>query len=271
MSSRPNALIIGPMKAGTTWIQDYMEARGDVDLPRGVKETFFFDRCWHKGIRWYQRFFRDAGHSDSGLILEVGASYFHHPEVPQRVYNTLGDVPLVVTLRDPVKRAWSHYLHLRRYGYTRKPLQEAVDDFPAILEASRYEHCLERWYAFFPRENIHCVWQDLLSESPDAYARAVCEALQLDFAPVPDSLHRPSNEASIPQSHRVAALGRNLSRLLKSMGLYHLVNLARRLGARNLFFGRPGSARDWKPTQEEQDWLNARLAPETHDAHKVPK
>lgn len=260
MSKLPGALVIGPMKAGTTWIQDYMEARADVDLPGHFKETFFFDRYWPKGVSWYQRFFAHAGEAESGLTLEVGASYFHHPEVPRRVYDTLGDIPLLVTLRDPVERAWSHYLHLRRYGYTRKALREAAEDFPAILEASRYDKCLERWYAVFSRDNIHLVWQDVLKDSPDEYARMVCGALGLGFRPVPDGLRQPSNEASIPKSHGAAVAGRKLSRALKALGLYRIVNLGKRLGFRTLFYGKPGSAKGVRPTQADRAWLEQRLA-----------
>jgi hypothetical protein len=168
----------------------------------------------------------------------------------------------VVTLRDPVERAWSHYLHLRRYGYTRKPLREAVEDFPAILEASRYEQCLERWYAVFARDSIHCLWQSQLKDAPDDYARALCEAFQIAFVPVPEAARAPSYQAGMPRSRALAAFGRSLARGLKAVGLYPLLNLAKSMGARNLFFGRPGSARDWKPTPEEREWLEARLANE---------
>ena len=32
----PTALVIGPMKAGTTWIHEYLAWRGDVCLPGGT-------------------------------------------------------------------------------------------------------------------------------------------------------------------------------------------------------------------------------------------
>jgi hypothetical protein len=47
--SKPDAMVIGPMKAGTTWLYSYLISRGDVCLPEGVKETFFFDRRFNKG------------------------------------------------------------------------------------------------------------------------------------------------------------------------------------------------------------------------------
>lgn len=258
----PDALIIGPMKAGTSWIQDFMESRSEVGLPDCVKETFFFDHYWERGEAWYAGFFEHAGFDQSPFYMEIGSSYFHHPEVPRRVRETLGDIPIIVTLRDPVRRAWSHYLHLRRYGYTRASLQDAVREYPEIIEASRYRTCLERWYAVFPEACIHFVWQDLLKESPDNYAGAVCDALGLEARPVPEELKGASNQAAVPSSYWLAALGSTVTRSLRHVGLYRIVNGAKRLGLKRLFFGKPGSAQGIEPTAEERAWLETQLADE---------
>lgn len=135
----PTALIIGPMKAGTTWIYDYLSWRGDVCLPQGVKETFFFDRNWDKGVTWYARHFHAHKTCDCEVIVEVAPSLFHHPDAPGYVRDTLGQVQLIVTIRDPVDRAWSHYQHLRSKGYTNSDLKIALVQFPEIVEASKYE------------------------------------------------------------------------------------------------------------------------------------
>lgn len=262
MSRLPTALVVGPMKAGTSWIQDYMESRGDVRVPDRVKETFFFEQYWQRGAIWYAGFFDDGNTQSTSHRLEIGSSYFHHPEVPRRVQETLGDIPILVTLRDPVRRAWSHYLHLRRYGHTRAPLQEAVKQYPEILEASRYRTCLRRWYAEFPEDCLHFVWQDTLKASPNAYAEAVCAALGLEARPVPETLKGPSNQAAVPASYRLAALGSTVTRSLRHIGLYRVVNGAKRMGLKRLFFGKPGSARGIEPTAEERAWLEAQLVGE---------
>lgn len=258
----PNALVVGPMKAGTTWIQDYMQSRGDVSLPDRVKETFFFDSYWERGIDWYAGFFQYTNSMDKLFCLEVGSSYFHHPEVPGRVRETLGDIPILVTLRDPVSRAWSHYLHLCRYGHTRASLQKAVAQYPEIIEASRYRTCLDRWYAVFPRENIYFVWQDLLKKSPDDYSWKVCNALGLEPSAVPEALKGASNQAAVPSSYLLAAAGSAVTRLLRHAGLYSVVNGAKQLGLKRLFFGKPGSGSGIEPTMEELAWLQKQLADE---------
>lgn len=254
MSAMPNALVIGPMKAGTSWIHNYLEVRGDIGLPRGVKETFFFDRHFDRGQQWYANHFSHASIDDQAII-EVAPSYFHCRQVPERVKATLGGISLVVTLRNPIRRSWSHYLHLRRYGYTKLPLRDAVAAFPEILEASRYKTCLTRWEAVFGRENIHVLWQEDLGQAASAYTRHVCNGLGIAFVPLTDELRSSQNEAALPASATLAALGDRTAHFLRSYRLYGVVNIAKRLGLKQLFFGKPGSGSLPHLSAEDADWL----------------
>lgn len=258
----PDALVIGPMKAGTTWIQRYMETCEGVCLPRGVKETFFFDRYWERGAEWYRRRFVTDDPTAVRKRLEIAPSYFHKPEVPRRIKETLGNIPILVTLRNPVERAWSHYLHLRRYGYTNSSLWIASQEFPEIIDASRYRTCLQNWYAEFSRESVRFVWLELLQNSPIEYAVAVCEALNIEYREVPSHLFGESNEAALPASHKLAALGDRSAHLLRGLGLYSIVNVAKQLGLKRFFFGKPGSANQHLPTATEYAWLEEQFVNE---------
>lgn len=260
----PDALVIGPMKSGTSWIQDYLQARGDVALPNGVKETFFFDRRYRKGIRWYAAHFSQADPDTHSATVEVAPSYFHAPDAPARIHDVLGDIRLIVTLRDPVRRAWSHYLHLRRYGYTRAPLRKAVTRFPEILEASRYRSGLERWRAVFPRDRIWILRQEELATLPEKYAERLCAGLSIPAVAPPARMGK-SNEATLPRSFWLAAAGDRTAHFLRERRLYGFVNIAKRLGLKELFFGRPGARP--LPTLDEADsaWLAAQLGGEAVD------
>lgn len=259
MSQSPRAMVVGPMKGGTTWIHDYLQARYDVCLPKGVKETFFFGEHFDKGINWYQKHFLHFDPKHHLTIVEVAPSYFHQTESPMRINNLLGNIPLLFTLRDPVRRAWSHYLHLLRYGYTKAPLCEAIKQFPEILEASRYRTCLKRWLDVFPSEYINILWQDLLIESPENYARAVCNALQLPYHPTSIHLQKKSNQSTVPPSYLLAALGSKISRFIRSKRLYGIINFAKLIGLKKVFFGNPGSRRVPALEDEDANWLAKQL------------
>jgi len=258
--SLPDVLIIGPMRTGTTWVYDYLRARGDVCLPRGVKETFFFDRNYEKGIEWYKAHFSNCDEMRQHRIIEVAPSYFHNPEAPGRILETLGNVRLVVVLRDPVQRAWSHYLHLLQYGYTRAPLREAVVEFPEILEASRYATQLQRWRGMFGN-GVHVLFYEELDTNAAAYCTRLCNVLQLDFLLPAIVSGKRSNPAVMPISSRLARTGRTIANALRSRRMYFIINVAKSLGMKRIFFGHSGSN---LPQLREVDsaWLVKQLEPE---------
>lgn len=253
-------MIIGPMKAGTTWVDRYLRARGDVRLPYQVKETFFFDRYYDRGQSWYFNHFARWKGEDAKQTVEVAPSLFHNAEAPNRVRDVLGQVPLVVTIRDPVLRSWSHYLHMCRRGYTDKPLRDAVGEFPEILEASLYDEMLARWRSALPASPVAVLQLEELIDDPDAYVRKLCDALGLPFIPVQEELRGREYSAAQPTSFWLARFGRTISRSLQSAELYSVLNLVKAMGLRRLFYGDGNNGRTAPaPTQSELEWLRRAL------------
>jgi hypothetical protein len=57
---------------------------------------------------------------------EATPYYIFHPLVPDRVYKLFPNVKLIVLLRNPVDRAWSHYHHEVRGGFEQLSFEEAI-------------------------------------------------------------------------------------------------------------------------------------------------
>lgn len=260
----PRAMIIGPMKAGTSWIHEYFEWRGDVCLPNKVKETFYFDRYYKRGDAWYANHF---AHYDQALhqsIIEVAPSLFHDPGAPARLRNSLGSVPLIVTLRDPVERAWSHYQHMRRKGYTTASLAQAIEQFPGIITASRYDDMLARWRTALPASTLTVLNLDDLRRDRSTYLKQLCAALDLPPVDAPDDL-KTANAAGIPKSFALARLGSFAANTLRASGAYGVVNLAKKAGLKDVFFGKASSTdRRITPTEEERALLLQRVSETAH-------
>lgn len=238
----PNVLVVGPMKAGTTWLHSYLSDRGDICLPDGVKETFFFDRNSDKDLAWYASHFKHFDPRSHEKIVEVGASYFPEAQAPYRVKSLLGDVTILILVRDPVERAWSHYNHLRRMGYTRLPLDQAVRTFPQIIEASRYRLGIERWKAAISPEQVKVLRFELIRQDPTRFLQDVCSALNLAFKPISDNAHLERNEAAQSRSMWLARGARTVANRLRSHQMYSVVNAVKGLGAKRLIFGKPASS-----------------------------
>ena len=258
--TQPDTLVIGPMRTGTTWMYDYLLARGDVCLPSGVKETFFFDRNYDRGIKWYKAHFRFCNARRHHRIMEVGPSYFHSLEAPKRILETLGAIRLMVILRDPVKRSWSHYLHLLSYGYTNAPFLEAVRVFPEILDASRYATQLFRWREVFG-DRIKVLFFEELDADMEAYCRKLCDKLQLDYLTPAIVAGERSNPATVPLSPWLARTGRTMANALRYRRMYFIVNAAKFFGLKRVFFGH-SPANFPGPGPAELEWLITQLQPE---------
>lgn len=253
---RPNALIVGPMKAGTSWLYEYLKSHDEVVVPSGTKETFFFDQRFdNKSSDWYYSHFAPRHHGRTKRVLEVAPTYFHPANVPARVLETLGRIQIIVTLRDPAERAFSLFQHMRRYGFTScTDFQDAVRSHAEILESSRYNESLHRWERTFGRENVSVLFMDDLRNDPLRFASDCCNALGI--TPPYDTSGFPSkvNEAAEAGNYYVAKLTRLGGDLLRSFRLYRVVDAAKRLGLKKLVYGKPQTVRQ-SITPEERSWF----------------
>lgn len=116
MYSRPSFFIIGAQKCGTTSFYDYIAQHPQV-LPASQKEVNFFDYRYKNGERWYRRHFPNrwkilstAWHLKLPVLTgEATPCYFLFPHAPQRLHLMAPHAKLLVLLRNPVDRAYSHY------------------------------------------------------------------------------------------------------------------------------------------------------------------
>lgn len=258
----PFALSIGPQRTGAGWIERYLRFRGDVCLPSGVKETFFFDRHNGRGAAFYRNHFSiQPGHK---LAMEVTTTVFDHAEAPLRVHGFFGpDIRLICPLRHPVERAFSQYLHLQRYGIVRGGLADAVEQAPQILNGSRYAQHLERWYRYFAPERVTLLFQEELENDQAQYVRQLCEALGLDYLAPPESFEGGYNVTDVARFPGLSRVFARLEDRLLSAGLVWPVRLARRLDLRRLLFGPEiFDAQRVRMSREDHEWLSIRLVPE---------
>nr|WP_259041692.1 sulfotransferase domain-containing protein [Salinibacter ruber] len=125
----PDFLIIGAQKSGTTtlhgWISNHPEVKTGV-----WKEVHFFDwrhRYEKRGLRWYRSHFPVLIKPSKFKVGESTPEYLFNPASPRRVAETIPNARLVVLLRNPVDRAYSHYHHSRRLGAESLTFKEALE------------------------------------------------------------------------------------------------------------------------------------------------
>ena len=258
----PDALVIGPMRSATTWVHRYLKTREDVCLPTDVKETFFFDRRFEKGIKWYKKHFKECENNKLKITIEVGPSYFHSEEAPGKIRDILGQVPLVVIYRNPIERSFSHYAHLRRFGFTSLPLREAVEEFPEILTASRYAEQLKRWIRHFGRSSLEILRLETLKESPAQFAINLTRALCLPKKSIPEDLKTPVNQSTIPKSNVLAGITWRVADALRGWRLHKIVEWAKKIGVKDAVMESASGERPGM-SESERAWLRKQLKDDT--------
>lgn len=227
----PHYFIVGAKRAGTTSLDEYI-----VDHPlvlRGLVEKGcrYYDVNYHRGPAWFRGHLPLSADLDR-METRLGARpvfgesspyYCFHPEAAARIAADVPDARLIMVLRDPVQRAWSHV----RYETTRD--FETLAPVAALeAEAGRLSQPDEkaRWYAHrhfsyaarsryaeqivalrehFPDEQLLVVQSEDVFEKPAETLAGVFEHLGLPPHTQTDyRAHKALKAAAVPDDFRQA-------------------------------------------------------------------
>ena len=220
----PDFLYVGTSKAGSTWLFNALARHPDVFLPSD-KGLYYFDAHFDRGADWYLEHFRGSG----GLVRgEVSHSYLSSPQAPARIAALAPGVRLLVCLREPVDRAFSDYLDLRKNQQFDGPFAAALERYPRLVDRGRYASHLRRYLEVFPREQLLVQLFDDLRSDPQAYADQVFDFLGLPRLVLPPSDLGSRMPAGVPRSSFAAAAAKSASQLVKRAGLRRLRSRAKR-------------------------------------------
>jgi hypothetical protein len=227
----PNFLIIGAMKSGTTALYYYLEQHPEIYMSP-VKEPNFFsqenavDTVTH--IETYQYLFRGA--SGKKAIGEASHSYLYEPRAAAEIRRYVPEAKLIAILRNPIDRAYSHFLHMVRSG------TEPLDDFAQALREEEvgihkgrtfqdyigrglYYNQLKRYFGTFSREQVRVYLYEDLSGAPISTVQDAFRFLKVDDSFVPDvSLRR--NVSGHPRYKTLDRLLRSQSRIKHAAKIY---------------------------------------------------
>lgn len=227
--ARPNFLIIGAAKSGTTSLWHYLGQHPRIYMsPRKHTRFFAFEDEDPKfagpgprnpsrpyaiaDIDEYHALFEKA--TGETAIGEASHSYLYRPEAPARILRYEPGMKMIAVLRDPAERAYSHYRQMIRDG--REPLR----DFVCALEAEKervaggwwpdfhyvrmglYGAQLRRYFELFERDQIRVYLYDDLVADPVGMLRDVFTFLNVDNALLPEVILK-YNASGVPRNGAV--------------------------------------------------------------------
>lgn len=198
----PTFLIIGTTKAGTSTLYDVLKRHPRIFLPYR-KELHFFndDHNYARGLEWYAAFFKGAAGFPVRGDVTPAYLYWGDKVIPRikAIYDRQPPPQMIVTLRDPVERAYSRYWHQRRVE-DREPLsfEDALaaedgrlrDDAHGLAVRGRFAQAyfkgglyadqLAAYFDQFPRERFHVFLSHDLSTDFAGTIRGLLGFLGLD-------------------------------------------------------------------------------------------
>lgn len=132
----PTTVIVGAQKAGTTQLYAYL-----VTHPRcyeaAEKEVDYFSKHPGRSVRWYRSRFPLSFRVTRklGQVMEASPSYLPTPSALRKMRQVLPKARVIVILRDPVSRAFSHYQHRKTRHLESRSFDECV---AAEIAANEY-------------------------------------------------------------------------------------------------------------------------------------
>ena len=259
MNRLPNFLYVGPDKAGSSWLHEMLLKHPDVYLSP-AKDLYYFDRYYDRGLAWYASQFRDA--RDETIVGEVCQDYLFHPQAADRIHETLGPVRVMVSLRDPVERAWSSYLYARKHGIWPEPFGEALQTRPELLDHGRYATGLDRFLQRLPREMVHVALFDDLTSDPQAFIDSVTGFLGIDRLPLASKDLEARLPAARARSVRIASVARRSADWVREHDGATLVGTVKRSPLVQRLLYRPIDREAVRPDPADVITVRNALAPE---------
>jgi hypothetical protein len=205
--STPTFLIVGAAKAGTTSLYHYLKQHPDIFMPKlkephyfahfdddVCKKKFYFVRAWSD----YLALFESAGTVKA--IGESSVSYLCHSGTAQRIKNKLPDVQIIICLRNPVERLYSHFMMDIRDGKLRQDanlLPTVLTDDEAtqkvwgqcnmFIECGRYANQVAEYFNVFGRDKVKVILYENFREHPTTTVHDLYSFLGVDREFMPET------------------------------------------------------------------------------------
>jgi hypothetical protein len=148
----PDFLIIGAAKSGTTSLFHYLSQHPQIK-PARKKEIHFFDINYSKGVNWYRAYFPIR--KKNQLAFEASASYYCYPDVPQRIHDLIPTVKIIMVVRNPIDRAWSHYWEAVDRGIEKRDFMDTCSNDSPYLEGGHYRKWLDNYLRYFKPSQLY--------------------------------------------------------------------------------------------------------------------
>lgn len=234
-----NFIIGGTQKGGTSALDMYLRAHPEICMAN-KKEVHFFDNenNFHASEvdydAYHLNFTREPRHK---IVGEATPIYMYWRDAPRRIWQYNPEMKLIVLLRNPIDRAYSHWNMERQRNAETASFWDAIrNEDERCREALPYQHRvysyvdrgfyleqLRRLWAYFPKKQVLVLKNEELQKNPN-------ETLQKVFAFLDVSQLPLMNAAKIQSFPYTSSMSKAERGYLRSVFEYEIRTLERVLG-----------------------------------------
>lgn len=185
---------------------------------------------------------------DEKAIGEASPLYLYNPRTPKRIYGYRNDIKVIAILRNPVERAFSHFVYSRARGKeTLSNFDDAIKqeeiDIRNIWYSSRhyvrlgfYYSQLKPYFQIFQPEQIQIYLYKDFCANPTKVMQNIFRFLEVDDGFLPDTSVK-HNQSLVPQNrilHNLLTNQSNFKKTIQNLLPEKFINLAKNLKNQNL-------------------------------------
>jgi Sulfotransferase domain len=189
-------VICGTQKGGTTALDSYLREHSQICMAKR-KEVHFFDseNIFRDNKPDYSDYHSAFSPKISHKILgEATPSYMYWYDAARRIWHYNPNMKLIVVLRNPIDRAYSHWNMERYRNAERLPFWDAIkNEQQRCRESLPYQHRvysytdrgfyleqLRRLWFYFSKANVLILKNEFLKDQPNKTLNEVCKFLKVD-------------------------------------------------------------------------------------------
>jgi len=211
----PNFFIVGAPKAGSTSLYSYLANTVGVYMSSVKEPNYFQGDDLEHGPRTVMRFekskylklFQEV--KDEKAIGEASTRYLRDPNSAKFIHEFVPKAKIIILLRDPVERAFSHYLMQKGNGVEKKSLHEVItrkiesikngkEEPKTSIDAGLYTTSVKRYWDIFGKDNVKIIIFEEFIKNPRKTVKDVLDFLSVDAEP-PKTIEKSFNPYGVPR------------------------------------------------------------------------
>lgn len=225
----PNTFLVGCQKSGTTWLHRCLREHPEIYVPE-EDEIHYFDIHYDEGPDYLNRYY--GRWNGEAFSADTTSSYSRDPEAPWRIHEHNPDAKIIIALRNPIDRAFSHYWHEKKKGkiaFSFKEWERNYDLYENWIAAGFYTRQLERFAKFFPKDRILVLIQEEMLADPKFTLRILFEFIGASPGFQPSWLNKRVNAApKVSPDQRPTEYGQGLdSKMRERLQLHYKPEIER--------------------------------------------